>query len=56
MMNIWDLNKKLNSGQIVHPILGSGTQSRNRSHLQNDDSSQTPSPKPIINEMSNLGW
>ncbi len=55
MTNTWDVNKKLNLGKKVQPILGSGTKGRKRSYLPTDDSSQNPTPNPIINEVSHLG-
>ncbi len=52
MMNSWDLNKKLNVWKKVQPILGSRTKIRKKSLVQHDDSSQTPTPRPSISEVS----
>ncbi len=52
MINTWYVNTmKLNVGKKVQPILGSRTKSRKKSHIPSDDSSQTPTPKPIISEV-----
>ncbi len=48
MMNTWDLNKTLNVGKKVQSILGSGTQSRKKSHLPSNDPSQTPIQKNLL--------
>ncbi len=55
MVNICNLNKKLNVRKKVQPILGSGTKSGKKSHLPSDDSRQTHIAKPIIDEVSHLG-
>ncbi len=54
-MNTWDLNKRLDVGENVQPILASGTHCRRKSHLPSDDSSQTPTAKHIIIEVTQLG-